>query len=70
MFDIREISINQWKTWFKSLNEYIKGVMETSNKVMPLQGPSQAIRMLEKLINHKLNFLGYASTYFYEKESK
>lgn len=44
--------------------------MGKSNKVMQLQGPSQATKMLEKLINHKLNFLGYASTYFYEKESK
>ena len=62
MFDIREISINQWRTRFKSLNEYIKGEKENSNKVMQLEGPSQAIKMLEKLINHKFNFLGNAST--------
>lgn len=44
--------------------------MENSNKVMQLQGSSQAIKMLEKLIYYKLNFLGCASTYLYEKESK
>lgn len=36
--------------------------MEKSNKVTQLQRPSQAIKMLEKLINHQLNFQGYAPT--------